>query len=74
MRWGKDQEERAAVAQKSHDAYAAARQALAKAESAEARVAELEADVAALSAMVRRLSAIAEPPAPLPVRKLRKVA
>lgn len=38
MKWGKDMEERAAVTQKAHDAYAVARATMAKAEGAIAAV------------------------------------
>lgn len=45
MRWGKDNEERAACAQKAQDAYAAARQAQARVDAAEGAVTALRADL-----------------------------
>lgn len=56
-RWGKDQEERSAVAQKAQDAYASARQAMSKAEGAEASAGAVAAEIADLRALVARLSA-----------------
>jgi predicted nucleic acid-binding Zn-ribbon protein len=56
-RWGKDEEERSAVAIKAQDAYAAARQAMEKIVGVEARMAELTeelADERAASAGLRR--------------------
>jgi hypothetical protein len=62
MRWGKDQEERAACTRKAQDAYAQARQAMEKAAGAEAaadamlaRAEEMMAEIAALRGRVATL-------------------
>ena len=67
MRWGHDQEERAACTQKAQDAYAAARQALARIDGLEAQVNQLSTDLmesrafgAALSRRVDKLAAAFE--------------
>lgn len=52
--WGQDQEERSAVAKKSHDAYAAARQAISKVEAAEASAARAMLLVQELTDIVRQ--------------------
>ena len=62
MRWGKDQEERAACTRKAQDAYAQARQAMEKAAAAEAaadaalaRAEEMMAEIAALRGRIATL-------------------
>lgn len=57
MRWGKDQEERAAVVVKVHQSYDTSRKALSLAEIAMADVARAQADVAELRGLVTRLTA-----------------
>ena len=48
QRWGKDQEERSAVAQKAQDAYAVARQAMSKVEAVTAKMEQMEIENAEL--------------------------
>ena len=79
MGWGKDNEERAAVAQKAQAGYAAARQAMEKATAADARserlageLMEVRAEYAALSRRIDRLAAAFEAatePVKRPTRK-----
>jgi len=54
-RWTSDNEERAAVAQKAHDAYAAARQAQSRVDGLESRLADLEAFIEDQAAEIRSL-------------------
>lgn len=74
MRWGKDMEERSAVAQKAQDAYATARQALARAEASEARAAALEDRVEALETAIARLTPPQPKAKPVRVELKRKAA
>ena len=72
MRWGKDNEERAAVSQKAHDAYAAARRAASVADGVASDVAQLRAEIADLRAelsALRRSLVSAEVKRPAPIRK-----
>ena len=79
MGWGKDNEERAAIAQKAQAGYAAARQAMEKATAADARserlateLMEVRAEYAALSRRLDRLAAAFEAatePVKRPTRK-----
>lgn len=63
VRWGKDLEERQAVAQKAQDAYAAARSASARSDSAAATVEAMQGELAAfhveLVALKRVVTALA---------------
>ena len=75
MRWGRDQEERQAVAQKAQDAYAAARSASARADGAAAAVDGMQAEIAALHRVVTHLALRVDelervPEAPKRVRKV----
>lgn len=53
MRWGKDAEERAAVAKKAHDAYATASAAREEAKAASVRCGEIEAVLEGLEPALR---------------------
>jgi chromosome segregation ATPase len=54
-RWGADQEERAAVVKKAHDAYAQARQALSRIEAIEVRFSGVEVDQARMTVEIGEL-------------------
>ena len=80
MKWGKDNEERAAVARKAHDAYATAsatREAMAgvmeRCEALEAALDEAHHDLAqlhkALGALSLRITELERPKAAKPTRK-----
>lgn len=55
MRWGKDAEERSAVALKAQDSYSIARQAMGRVEALEARLTAMEEELAANDATIGRL-------------------